>query len=182
MSDPDNADFPGTIPVGTAAVADAGLLRAGEELRSLVSVVRAKLRDYPQLNRLTAGVEHSDRQIALALVESLTDWNATPPLLDAVTFSSHPSIPLLIDRAIVSLLYSLGLLQTRNQLRYSDGQGQQVSISDKGDSYRAWAAMFEQGYENKKQRIKIAQNLGGGLNGSGVASELALVNSLFGGE
>lgn len=182
MSDPTNENFPGNIPVGQVAVATAGLTRAGEELRNLVAIVRAKLRDYPQLNRLTAGSEHSDRQIALALVEALADWNATPPLLDDVTFADHPSIPLLIDRAIVSLLYSLGLLQTRNQLRYSDGQGQQVSVSDKGDSYRAWAAMFEQSYENKKQRIKIAQNLGGGLNGSGVASEYALVNSLYGGE
>ena len=166
------------IPVTTPAVAAAASAN-GKALIDLVALVRARFRDYPELNVLTAGYEHSDRDIAIALADGISDWNTTPPLLDNITFASHPAQNLLVDYAITRLLSSESFRQVRNQLMIQDDQGRMAGINDKGPQLMSWAAMLLQAYEAKKRSLKIAINLNGSMNGSGINSEYDMVNVMF---
>lgn len=150
-----------------------------KELLNTISLIRAKMRDFPELNRLIEGRETSDREIAFAIMECIDDFNMTPPLLGTFTVANFPSISLLINGSIINIITSVGLLQTRNHMSYSDGQGVQVSVSDKGPQLMNWMNLFTQTYEQKKFRLKQAINLGEALNGSAVSSEYALVNGYF---
>ena len=149
------------------------------KLLSTIALVRAKLRDFPELNRLIEGRETSDREIAFAIVDAIDDFNTTPPLLGSYTIENFPSMSLLIRGAIINVLESVGLLQTRNQMSYSDGQGVGVGISDKTPLLLNWIQLYQGQYEQKKFRLKQALNLGNALNGSGVPSEYVLINGYF---
>ena len=172
-NDPQN---PNSNVLGLEASANQGLPK---ELTNSISLIRAKLRDFPELNRLIEGRETSDREIAFAIMECVDDFNMTPPLLGTFTLENFPSISLLINGSIINIITSVGLLQTRNHMSYSDGQGIQVSVSDKGPQLMNWMNLFTQNYEQKKFRLKQAINLGGALNGSGVPSEYSYINGLF---
>lgn len=151
-----------------------------QRITDVIALVRAKMRDYPELNRLTDGVESSDRDIAMALMLSIDKYNNTPPLLPAVGVLDHPSLSLLVDGAIIELLTSNGLLQTRNQMSYSDGQGVQVGISDKTPQIMQWLNMFSGGYEQRLYKLKISRNLANALGSQiGIPSEYALINGYF---
>tara|TARA_B100000886_G_C20408326_1_gene485847 strand:+ start:1424 stop:1954 length:531 start_codon:yes stop_codon:yes gene_type:complete len=149
------------------------------KLLDAIALVRAKLRDFPELNRLIEGRETSDREIAFAIVDAIDDFNTTPPLLGSYTIENFPSMSLLIRGAIINVLESVGLLQTRNQMSYSDGQGVGVGISDKAPLLLNWIQLYQGQYEQKKFRLKQALNLGNALNGSGVPSEYVLINGYF---
>lgn len=170
------ADQTDSAGLSVQATVTAGL---PPKLMPLIAMVRAKLRDYPELNRLVAGQETSDRQIAFALMEAIDDYNTTPPLLDPVNLDTHPSVSLLINGTIIFVLESVGLLQTRNQMNYSDGQGVQVGVNDKSPLLMQWINLFRGQYEQKKMRLKQATNLRGALNQGGVPSEYAFVNGFF---
>ena len=144
-----------------------------------IALVRAKLRDYPELNRLIEGRETSDREIAFAIMEAVDDFNTTPPLIQSFTVDNFPSVSLLIRGTIINILESVGLLQTRNQMSYSDGQGVSVGVSDKAPMLMSWIQLYQGQYEQKKFRLKQALNLSGALNGSGVPSEYVLINGYF---
>lgn len=145
-----------------------------------VNLIRAKMRDYAELNRLISGRESSDRDIAVALMLALDDWNITPPFIDSVSLTNHPARSLLIDGAIIQLLQSVGLLQTRNHMQYSDGQGVQVSTSDKAPQLMSWLNLFTSTYEQKKFKFKQAENLRAALgNNRGVPSEFVDINGFF---
>lgn len=167
---------PNAVAVGAEGAAKAGLPK---KLAGIISLVRAKMRDYPELNRLIEGHETSDRQIAFALIEAVDDFNTTPPLIGSYTIESFPSVSLLVRGAIINIIESVGLLQTRNQMSYSDGQGVQVSVSDKAPMLMSWLNLFVGQYEQKKFRLKQALNLNSALNGSGVPSEYAIINGYF---
>jgi hypothetical protein len=147
-------------------------------LRSFVSIVRAFMRDYPELNRLIQGVEHSDRMIAWAILDALNDFNTTPPLT-SFPLKTFPSKHILLRGTAISLLESLGMLMTRNQLTFSDG-GIQVGISDKSGLLMSWITLFTNKYEEKKKQLKIALNIEGGW-GEGVSSEYLWMNGFYGG-
>jgi hypothetical protein len=146
-------------------------------LRSFVSLVRAFMRDYPELNRLIQGSEHSDRMIAWAIMDALSDFNTTPPLIGPFQLSHFPSKHILLRGTVISLLESLGMLMTRNQLTFSDG-GIQVGISDKSNLLMSWISLFTNKYEEKKKLLKISLNIEGGWGG-GVHSEYMWVNDGF---
>lgn len=150
-----------------------------KKLLGVIALVRAKLRDYPELNRLIEGRETSDREIAFAIMETIDDFNTTPPLIESCTLESFPSTSLLIRGTIVNVIESVGLLQTRNQMSYSDGQGVQVSVSDKAPMLLQWISLFTNQYEQKKVKLKKALNLQGALNGSAVSSEYVYVHGYF---
>lgn len=148
-------------------------------LQQIISLVRAYLRDYPELNRLIKGEEHSDRMIAWAVFDCIDDWNSTPPLIGAVSLNSFPSRSLLLRGTVINLLESVGLLQTRNHLTFSDG-GIQVGVSDKTPLLQSWIQLLGNKYEEKKLKLKIAMNIEGGW-GSGVHSEYLWTNGFYGG-
>lgn len=150
-----------------------------KRLLPLVKLIRAKLRDYPELNRLVSGRETSDREIAFAIMETIDDFNNTPPLIECFSLDNFPSPSLLIRGSLINILESVALLQTRNQMTYSDGQGVQVGTSDKAPMLMSWINLFSQQYESKKVRLKQALNLRGALNGSGVPSEYAAISGYY---
>jgi hypothetical protein len=137
-----------------------------EGLVQFIQVVRMVMRDYPELNRLIRGEEHSDRLIAWAILDVIDDWNTTPPLIGPVTISSFPSAHLLVQGTVVSLLKSAGLLMTRNAIAFSDG-GFSYN-TDKTAALMAWIQLHDNEYEKKKLRLKTATNIarawGGGLH------------------
>lgn len=147
------------------------------DLPSLVQTVRTYMRDYAELNRLIAGVESSNRQIVFAVADTLDDWNTTPPFSQE-TLTSMPSKSVFLRGVVCTLLESIGLLQTRNQLSFSDG-GLQVGINDKTPFIQSWLQLLRNTYEEKKQRIKIAKNIETAWGG-GVHSEYRFVNNFFG--
>ena len=150
-------------------------------IRRLVESTRLFLRDYPELNRLTEGFDHSDRHIFWAILDTISDWSSTPPflglglndILDKGWFS------LFIRGVVISLLSSLGILHMRNYLAYSDG-GVNVQ-TENPQMIQSWLTMFKNEYEQKKSRALVAQNIANELGGaSGVHSELLFVNGFFG--
>ena len=146
-------------------------------LDSFIQTVRTYLRDYPELNRLIKGVENTNRQIVWAMADALDDFNTTPP------FTSHglgsfPSASLLLRGTVISLLESVGLLQTRNHLSFSDG-GLQVGINDKTPYIQSWLQLLKNSYEEKKKLLKVAYNIENGWGG-GVFSEYRFVNNFYG--
>ena len=146
-------------------------------LDSLVQMIRNFTRDYPELNRLISGVESSNRQIVWAIFDTLDDFNTTPPFTHFV-ISNFPSRYVFVRGAVISLLQSIGLLQTRNQLSFTDG-GIQVGINDKTPFIQQWLQLFMNSYEHKKERIKVAYNIESAWEG-GINSEYRFVNNFYG--
>ena len=149
------------------------------KLINLISAVRSRLRDFPELNRLVLGQETSDRQIAFAIAESVDDFNQTPPQFKTYGYADHPSRTLLIDGAIIKILESIIHLQTRNHLVYSDGQGVQAGISDKSPALMGMLQYMQSVYEQKKNRLKVSININRALNLSHVGSEYAVIDGYF---
>jgi len=150
-----------------------------KKLSQLISIVRIKLRDFPELNRLIEGYETSDKEIALAAFEAIDDFNTTPPILETYTLETFPSMSLLIRGTLIYVIESVGLLQTRNHMVYSDGQGVQVSVSDKTPQLLQWLTLFSNQFETKKIRLKKALNLRGALNLGGLSSEYRYIDGLW---
>lgn len=150
---------------------------ANSKLDNLAQQIRSYMRDYPELNRLIAGEESSNRQVVWAMFDCLDDFNTSPPFTQ-FSIENFPSRSLFIRGTVCSLLESIGLLQTRNQLSFTDG-GIQVGINDKTPFIQAWLQVFRNQYEQKKERIKVAYNIetawGGGVN-----SEYRFINNFYG--
>lgn len=155
----------------------ADVPQAKLELNAIVDQVRLFTRDYAELNRLIAGEESSNRQIVWAIMDTLDDFNATPPFT-SLSMSQFPSRSLFIRGVTCSLLESIGLLQTRNQLTFSDG-GIQVGISDKTPFIQSWLQLFRNSYEEKKMKIKVAMNIENAWGG-GIFSEFRFINNFYG--
>jgi hypothetical protein len=153
-----------------------------DQFNAFIHMMRLWMRDYPQLNRLIRGVEHSNRLIAWAVLDFLSDFNQTPPPL------GQYSLEQLLDMGYTSLcrrgtaialIESVGLLQTRNQLNFSDG-GINVAISDKTPTLMQWLSQFQSKYEQDKTKIKISLNINGILGERGVHSEYYFINGFYG--
>lgn len=149
-----------------------------EDLIRFVSEVRMYLRDFPELNRLIDGEETSDRMIAWAVIDTLDDINNTPPFVGNYTCSNFPYRSLLLRGTVVAILESVGLLQTRNQLNYSDG-GIQVGVSDKAPMLMQWINMLKSSYEQKLQRWKISTNITQAFGGDSVMSDYYFLGGYY---
>ena len=149
-----------------------------EDLIRFVSEVRMYLRDFPELNRLIDGEETSDRMIAWAVIDTLDDINNTPPFVGNYTCSNFPYRSLLLRGTVVAILESVGLLQTRNQLNYSDG-GIQVGVSDKAPMLMQWINMLKSSYEQKLQKWKISTNITQAFGGDSVMSDYYFLGGYY---
>jgi hypothetical protein len=151
-------------------------------VRRIIEWVRMFMRDYPELNRLTKGQDHSDRHIYWAILDTLSDWSATPPFIgqgDLQFITDRGWDGLFAKGVVIDLMTSLGILHTRNFLSYSDG-GMNVQ-TENPQLIQSWLQMFKAEYEEKKQRALIAANIENALeSGPGVHSEYVFVNSFFG--
>jgi hypothetical protein len=150
---------------------------------AFIQTVRFFMRDHPQLNRLIKGQEHSDRMIAWAIMDFLSDWAGTPPNLGYMTLEElcrmhYQSFAL--RGTAVALMQSVGILQTRNFLQFSDG-GISVAVSDKAPMWMHWIRDFQTKYEQEKVQRKVALNIQQLLGSpSGVSSEYWFVAGWYG--
>jgi hypothetical protein len=159
-----------------------GIPNMSQTFRDFVQLVRLYHRDFPELNRIVAGEESSDRQIAWAVYDAMADFNGTPhftsfTLEDILQRNQHA---LILRMATISLIESVGLLQTRNHINYSNG-GINVGVNDKTPMLMNWLQYFKAFTEQMKQRVKVAINIEGilGPSNSGVHSELWAVNATY---
>jgi hypothetical protein len=143
-------------------------------LPRLVERIRNFIRDHEELNRLTLGKENSDSDILEAIEDVLNDFNNTPPFYTIFNLTNLPPLNIVKLGAIVYLLKSVGLLNTRNSIQYSDG-GVNVNM-DKTPAIQAWIQMIQNEYEEKKAKFKIASNIENSW-GAGVSSEYVLINT-----
>lgn len=151
-------------------------------MQAFVQQVRLYLRDFEELNRLVAGEESTDRMIAWAVLDALANFNGTPHFTDMsleelLQLNQHH---LLTRMTVESLIESVGLLQTRNHINYSDG-GINVGVNDKTPLLMNWLQYFRSYTEQLKQRVKVAININSilGPGNSGIHSELWAVNSSY---
>jgi len=151
---------------------------ATARMNEMIAYVRQYTRDHPVLNRLIEGYESGPRDIAWAIVDALSDWNSTPPFLAPAGLDSIPSRYLLCRGATISLLESVGLLQMRNHLTFSDG-GITVSVSDKAPMIMQWLSMMKASYEQKKRAFKASQNIEEAMEGAGTFSEYFVINGIY---
>ncbi len=143
-------------------------------LSQFAEKIRRFMRDNPYLNRLTDGYESSEEDIYDALEDALDDFNHTPPFTDRYNFNNPPPISMLKRGTVICLLESLGLLNTRNGLAFSDGG---LSLNtNKTPELQAWLQMFSNKYYEKVQRWKTSVNIEAAWGG-GLGSEYRLVNS-----
>lgn len=149
-----------------------------QSLGEFVSQVRQYLRDYPELNRLIDGEETSDRMLAWSVIDALDDINNTPPLIGTFTIETFPYRHLLMRGTVLAVLESVGLLQTRNQISYSDG-GISVNASDKAPMIMNWINMLRGQYEQKKQQYKIAVNISEAFDGDAVLSDYYFLGGYY---
>lgn len=145
-------------------------------------MVRLFMRDHAVLNRIVSGEESSDRMILWAVADALEDWNGTPhftqmSIEEVLGFGQGH---LLTRMVVCSLLESVGLLQTRNHVNYSDG-GINIGVNDKTPLIMNWLQYFKATTEQKKTKAKVAINIGQILGpcNSGAFSELWLVNMSY---
>jgi hypothetical protein len=171
------ADF-ANIPAPSFASQESAALPSAEvELNNFINQVRLFMRDYQQLNRLVAGEESSNRQIMWAVLDAIDDFNTSPPFTRFGIFN-FPSRSLLTRMTVCSLLESIGMLQTRNHLQFSDG-GITVGINDKTPFIQSWLQLFRSRIDQKIERLKIAYNIEAAWGG-GIHSELRFVNNFYG--
>lgn len=155
---------------------------ASPMFRSFVQAVRLYMRDFPELNRIVRGQETSDRQIAWSVLDAMSDFNGTPhftalSLEDLLQKNQHA---LVLRMTVISVIESVGLLQTRNHINYSNG-GINVGVNDKTPMLMNWLQYYKAFTDQMKQRVKVAINIEGilGPSNSGVHSELWAVNATY---
>lgn len=171
-------DGTSNIPIpSTASIEGQSLPNAQIEFKNFVQQIRLFMRDQPELNRLISGEESSNRQIMWAVLDALDDFNTSPPFTN-FSVLGFPSRSLLTRMTVCSLLESVGLLQTRNHLQFSDG-GISVGINDKTPFIQAWLQLFRSRIDQKVERLKVAYNIENAWGG-GVFSEFRFVNNFYG--
>jgi hypothetical protein len=159
-----------------------GVNNMSPAMRTFVQVVRDYMRDHPELNRLIAGQETNNRLIAWSVLDAISLYNGTPPTtMDSVeTLLQRQQHHLLLRLTVITILESVGLLQTRNHINYSNG-GINVGVNDKTPLLMNWLQYFKSTTEQQKQRVKVAMNIEQilGPNNPGVHSELWAVNATY---
>lgn len=151
-------------------------------MRNFVQMTRYYLRDHAELNRLIRGEETSDRMILWAVKDAVSDFNGTPPrthyaLEGLLALELHH---LMLRLTVISVVESVGLLQTRNHINYSTG-GTNVGLNDKTPLLMNWLQYFKSTVEQKKQQVKVALNIESilGSGHAGVHSEYWSINSSY---
>jgi hypothetical protein len=124
----------------------------------LVAKVRAFMRDNTATNALLDGEESDDTIILLCAEIGLDEFNYMPPVFTSYAITTFPYGTMLVMITVIKVLESAGILQSRNQLQYSDG-GITVSVSDKTALYQSWIQLFLSRIWVQAQRIKKTVNI-----------------------
>lgn len=135
-------------------MAPPGINKSKEEL---VKMLRTFLGDTPEDNKLIPDQELSDDKLGLALDMALDLHNHTPPF-ESKTFSTFPSLTLVLHGAAIQALIMAGIVQNRNYLNFSDGGIQEV-VSDKGPAYQSWIQNLMSQYREETLSLKTSLNM-----------------------
>jgi hypothetical protein len=115
-------------------------------------------------------------------MDAMADFNGTPHFTSwgLETFLQKQQQALLTRMTTITLLESVGILQTRNHINYSNG-AVNVGVSDKTPLIMNWLQYFKSSTEQMKQRVKVAVNIESilGPGSVGVHSELWWINSSY---
>lgn len=159
-----------------------GIEGMSDHMKAFVQVTRDFVRDHPELNRLIDGDESNDRFIAWAVLDAMSNFNGTPHFTNygLDDFLNKNLQWLLLRLTVITLLESVGQLQTRNHINYSDG-GINVGVSDKTPLIMNWLQYFGTTVAQRLSQTKAAINIEGilGPHNVGVHSELWAVNSSY---
>lgn len=129
--------------------------------KPLVRELRAKLRDYPEINYLYTGKESEDHQLARILFEALEKLSYLPPVLSE-SWSFEGTFP----KALITYLLDLGVAITlrevciwmiRNDFQYQAGNTS-VRLYDRWRAYQTVIPGIEQSAMNSAQQWKTAYN------------------------
>lgn len=160
-----------------------GIEGVSDTMRTFVQLVRAYTRDFAELNRLIAGEESGDRVILWAILDAVSDFNGTPHFTNyslEELIMGYRLQHLMLRMTTVALIESVGLLQTRNHINYSDG-GINVGVNDKTPLLMNWLQYFKSTTEQKMRQVKVSMNISQILGPSNVGahSELWFVNATY---
>jgi len=132
----------------------------------MIRMVRSMVQDYAQTNELFDGEENSNEKIARYILDTIEDWNGTPPLLsdrleplDLVTNNRfHGARPIIQLGSAVRLLRSTILKLARNDMPYTAGN---VNAQPNAvwRNLQAIVSEWSAEYENKKTQFKVGQNI-----------------------
>ena len=153
-----------------------------QTLAGHVQEVRLFMRDYAMLNLLIRGEESSDRMIAWATMDFLSNFNGTPPFsrytLDDLIYSYNLN-HLCLRGTVISLLQSVMFIYMRNHLPFSDG-GMSVNFNDKAGIIQATLQLFQTAYEQDKRQVKTAINVASIMDAgpSGVHSDYYALSAI----
>ena len=156
-----------------------GITSLTDTFKAFVQIVRNYLRDHPELNRLVAGEETSDRMVAWCVLDALSNFNGQTPITRYTLedLIDKQQQHLLLRMTVECVIESVGLLQTRNHINYSDG-GLNVGVNDKTPLLMNWLQYYRSFTEQRLQKVKVALNIESILGPSNVGahSELWAVN------
>ena len=153
---------------------------AGEaplSFENFVPEVRAFIRDFPELNRLIAGEETSNRMIDYCAHLALDEFNTTPPLT-SYAIGGFPSRTILLQLTVIHILLSVGILKSRNRFSYSDG-GWSSDTEQQDQLYQNWIQLIRSQLNPRLQNLKVALNIEGGW-GAGLGSEYGWLHGWYG--
>ena len=166
----------------TSQLQGLGQPASAHMFESHIQSVRLFMRDFSQLNLLIRGEESSDRMIAWATMDFVSNFNGTPPFssfnLDDL-IGSYNLNSFSVRGTVISLLQSLMLFYTRNNLPFSDG-GLSVNFNDKTAVIQSMLQLFQAAFEQDKRQIKTAINVMGIMDAgpSGVHSDFYSLSAI----
>ena len=159
-----------------------GIETMSPTMRVFVQIVRDYTRDHPELNRLIAGQETGNRMIAWCTLDALSRFNGTPNITaySLEDLMARSQQHLMVRLTVETILESVGLLQTRNHINYSNG-GINVGVNDKTSMIMNWLQYYKSYTQQLLQRVKVAMNIEGilGVGNTGVHSELWAINATY---
>lgn len=128
-----------------------------EVLIRLIDMFRTTISDHDAEKNIlnNKSLMYTDDRVLKLLLRAVADINGGVPLtnFDIFYIAREVDDTLIVDGAVVFALISEGLLQTRNQLPYSDS-GLQINMFDKTQLYQSWIGMLMNNYMSAKADFK----------------------------
>lgn len=158
-------------------------LELSEKEKNFLLSIRSFLRDHEQLNRITEGLEHSDRIVAQSVTALLSDFASTPPPLGFFSLTSLLDDYYLYDPMLKFcaswLIDSVVNLMMRNEIPFSDG-GISIQFSNTIPHLKQQSNKYRQEWELTKKNRKISMNVSGVYGVDSPTSEYYLLQSWAG--
>jgi len=128
--------------------------------KPLVRELRAKLRDYPEINYVDKKEESRDKDLARCLWEAMEDLNLIPPVFnDDYSFTNLPrkAVRIILDLAVVRVLNEVSIWMIRQDFKYIAGDVQ-VDIYSRWRSYQQLIPILSGEVKAAAQGFKFSEN------------------------